>query len=83
MITFPLNIIPTHEIHICYHPELKDRNEVEHIKRSILSVCFTLLSNPQVHAADGKCPEYRSVWSLSDYAGHNVLRCIFCSHGTV
>ena len=34
---------------------MKDRNEVEHIKRSIFPVYFSLLSNPQVHAADGKC----------------------------
>ena len=62
---------------------MKDRNTVQHLIRSIFLVYFTLLSNTQVHAPDGKCTEYRSVWTLSDYAGHNVLRCIFCSHGTV
>ena len=62
---------------------MKDRNTVQHITRSIFPVYFTLLSNPQVHAADGKCTEYQSVWTLSDYAGHNVLRCFFYSHGTV
>jgi len=48
-----------------------------------ISSVFILLSNPQVYAADGKCTEYRSVWPLSDYAGHNMLRCFFCSYGTV
>jgi hypothetical protein len=54
---------------------------MQHI--SIFPVYCTLPSNPQVHAADGRYTEYRSVWPLSDFTGHNVLRCFFCSHGTV
>ena len=49
---------------------------------SISSVLY-FPSNPQVHAADGECNEYRSVWPLSDFTGYNVLRCFFCGYGTV
>ena len=40
-------------------------------------------SNPQVHAATGRCSECLFMWPLSDYAGHSVLRCFFSSYGTV
>ena len=56
---------------------------MQHITYSIFPVYCTLSSNPQVHAADGRYTEYRYVWSLSDFTGHNVLSCFFCRHGTV
>ena len=40
-------------------------------------------SDPQVHAAPGRCTECLSMWPLSDCTGCNVLRCIFPSYGTV
>jgi len=38
---------------------------------------------PQVPAATGRCAECLSVWPLSDCTGYIVLRCLFCSYGTV
>jgi hypothetical protein len=37
----------------------------------------------QVHAATGRYTECLSERPLSDYVGHFVLRCFFCSYGTV
>jgi len=37
----------------------------------------------QVHSATGRYTEYLCMWKLSDYADHSLLRCFFCSYGTV
>ena len=47
---------------------------------------FNALNLPlesQVHAALGICAECLSMWPRPDITGCNVLRCIFCSYGTV
>ena len=71
-----LNFISSHLIQI-------HRNALQHIIRSISPVYCTLPSDSQVHAANGRSTEYRSVRPLSDFTGHNVLRCFFCSYGMV
>ena len=40
-------------------------------------------SYPQVHAATGRCTEYRAVWALFNFTDHIMHVCLFCSCGKV
>jgi len=81
METVPINIISDTKT-TTSHLKLK-RNINPHLTCSVFSMYSNAPSNPQVHAAHGRCAECPSVWPFPDFAGLDVLYCFFCSYGTV
>jgi len=83
MQTALLNIISDTK-NITYHLQLKpNSNTQQHLTCPIISMYSNSPSNPQIHAATGRCAECLPVWPLSDCTCHDVLHCLFCSYGTV